>query len=81
MSTAPKVDCRACKHFRSRPYEARVAGCYLEKNMPSKQKQAFLDEQQIPGDHEKINFHGDCPDYAARTQKPSFWKRLLAIGA
>jgi hypothetical protein len=73
----PRADCRICVHFRSAPYEARVEGCYLEKNMVSRQKQAFLDEQQIPGDHEKINLRGDCPDFQARARKPSFWKRLL----
>ena len=81
MSTTKKVDCRDCVHFRSKPYEARVEGCYLEKNMPSKQKQAFLDEQQIPGNHEKINLRGDCPDFQARARKPSLWRRLLALGA
>jgi hypothetical protein len=81
MSTPTRVDCRTCKHFRSAPYEARLEGCYLEKNMVSRQKQAFLDEQQQPGNHEKINFHGDCPDYQARARKPSLWRRLWALGA
>jgi hypothetical protein len=81
MTSPAKVDCRNCRHFRSAPYEARLEGCYLPQNMPSKQKQACLDEQQQPGDHEKINFHGDCPDFAAREKKPSLWKRLWAIGA
>jgi hypothetical protein len=81
MSSPAKVDCRTCVHFRSAPYEARLEGCYLEKNMVSKQKQAFLDEQQLPGDHRKINLRGDCPDYRARGKKPSLWSRLWAIGA
>jgi hypothetical protein len=81
MTTLKKADCHVCKHFRSAPYEARVAGCYLEKNMPSKQKQACLDEQQLPGDHEKINLRGDCPDFVARAKKPTLWQRLWAIGA
>ncbi len=74
-------DCRDCRHFRSTPYEARIAGCYLPKNMVSKQKAAFLDEQQLPGDHEKINRDGDCPDFAARERKRSLWQRLWSIGA
>jgi len=81
MSSSPKVDCHDCRYFRSRPYEARIEGCYLEKNMPSKQKMACLDEQQLPGKHEKINLRGDCPDFQARPKRASLWKRLLAIGA
>jgi len=78
---ATKAYCPNCVHFRSAPYEARVAGCYLEKNMPSKQKQACLDEQQIPGDHEQINRRGDCPDYLARARKAPWWQRLFSLGA
>lgn len=81
MSSSPKVDCRTCVHFRSAPYQAKFEGCYLEKNMPSKQKQACLDEQQLPGDHRKINLRGDCPDYRARAQRASLWQRILALGA
>ena len=81
MSSPAKVECRNCSHFRSRPYEARFEGCYLEKNMVSKQKLMSLDEQQLPGNHVKINLRGDCPDYKERAQKPSLWQRLLAIGA
>ena len=73
-----RVECQNCQHFRSAPYEARWAGCYLEKNMPGRQKDAFLDEQQVAGDHEKINIRGDCPDYLARESKLPFWRRLLA---
>jgi len=76
-----KVDCHTCVHFKSRPYEAKFEGCYLEKNMVSKQKQLCLDEQQQPGNHVKINLRGDCPDHKQRPRKPSFWQRLLAIGA
>jgi len=81
MSSPTRVNCRDCKHFRSAPYEARLEGCYLEKNMVSKQKAAFLDEQQLPGDHRKINLRGDCPDFQARAKKPSLWRRLWALGA
>ena len=81
MSSPAKVDCRDCRHFRNAPYEARLEGCYLPKNMISKQKQAFLDEQQLPGNHEKINLHGDCPAFPSRERKPSLGKRLWAIGA
>lgn len=81
MSTAPSADCRRCRHFRSAPYEAKFEGCYLEKNMVSRQKQYCLDEQQLPGDHAKINSRRDCPDFAPRTARPSFWQRLFAVGA
>ena len=81
MSAPHRVECRNCVHFRSAPYEARLAGCYLPKNMVSKQKAAYLDEQQQPGDHEKINRNGDCPDFQLRGRKPPLWRRLWAIGA
>ncbi len=76
-----KADCRTCIHFRSAPYEARIEGCYLEKNMVSKQKAAYLDEQQLPGKHEKINLRGDCPDHEVEPKKLSFWERLFAVSA
>lgn len=75
------ADCRRCRHFRSAPYEAKFEGCYLEKNMVSKQKQACLDEQQLPGDHRKINARGHCPDFVPRVARPTFWQRLFATGA
>ena len=75
------VDCRNCVHFRSAPYEARKEGCYLSKNMPQRQDAAYLDEQQIPGDHETINIRGDCPDYEAREPQPSLFQRLFSLGA
>ena len=81
MNTSAKVDCRNCVHFRSAPYETKFEGCYLEKNMVSKQKLSCLDEQQLPGDHHKINGLGDCPDHRARARKPSFWRRLWSQGA
>ncbi len=78
MLPKKRVSCSTCVHFRSAPYQARIEGCYLEKNMPGRQKDAFLDEQQIPGDHEKINLRGDCPDHQVRPARASLWKRLLA---
>jgi len=81
MSSPAKANCRTCRHFRSAPFEAKFEGCYLEKNMVSKQKQACLDEQQLPGDHRRINLRGDCPDFAPREQKLPLWRRLWALGA
>jgi len=79
-SQAP-VDCRRCRHFRTAPYQARVSGCYLQKNMESKQDAAYLDQQQIPGNHEKINLRGDCPDFEALPPKVPWWERLWSVGA
>ncbi len=81
MSEPPKADCRTCRHFRAAPYEAKQEGCYLPSNMKAKQKNAFLDEQKIPGDHEAINRNGDCPDFVARAPKLSLLKRLFSLGA
>jgi hypothetical protein len=78
MNSASPADCRRCRHFRRAPYEAKFEGCYLEKNMVSKQKQACLDEQQLPGNHEKINLRGDCPDFVARAPRLSLWRRMFA---
>ena len=73
-------DCADCTHFRSAPYEAKNAGCYHPKNLVGKQKDAYLDEQQTPGDHEQINRNGDCAEFEARPSKPPFLKRLFASG-
>ncbi len=76
-----RVDCQHCTHFRAAPYEARKDGCYLQKNMPSKQKDMYLDEQQIAGDHRAINIRGDCPDFEARAVDVPWWRRLWSLGA
>ena len=81
MSSIEKVDCGNCVHFRAAPYEAKLEGCYLPDNMPSKQTARYLDEQQLPGDHEKINRDGDCADFNARWSKLSLWRRILSLGA
>jgi hypothetical protein len=43
MRAEPRVFCQDCVHFRSAPYESKLAGCYLPENMPQKQRAAFLD--------------------------------------
>lgn len=78
---ADTVHCTDCRHFRAAPYEAKKTGCYLPANMEGKQKDAFLDEQQIPGDHERINRNGDCKDFAARAERPPLLQRLFSLGA
>ena len=77
MNVEKRADCRRCKHFRSAPYEARLEGCYLPKNMVSKQSARYLDEQQLPGDHEVINRNGDCPDFDPRPVRRRLWQRLI----
>ena len=81
MSQNTTADCHRCIHFRRAPDQARREGCYLPSNMPMKQKDRFLDEQQIPGNHEKINLRGDCPDFEALQAKPSWWERIFSLGA
>ncbi len=77
-STSGPADCRRCRHFRSAPYEARLEGCYFPDNMVSKQSAGYLDEQQQPGRHDKINRKGDCKDFVARDEAIPFWRRLFA---
>ena len=72
-----KVRCQDCIHFRRAPYEANRTGCWHPDNMPQKHKESFLDQQQQPGNHEKINLRGDCPQYEAKPAKPPFWKGLV----
>ena len=76
-----KVACENCVHFRSAPYEARKDGCYLPDNMPAKQSARYLDEQQLAGDHRKINLRGDCPDHEARPVELPWWRTLFRVGA
>jgi hypothetical protein len=75
-----KVECRDCRHFRAAPFQAPRTGCYHPDNMQAKQKDLFLKEQELPGDHRKINLRGDCATFEVRPAKPSLWKRLAAKG-
>ena len=75
-----KVDCRDCRHFRRAPYEAHITGCYHPEHMQAKQKDAFLKQQELPGDHRKINLRGDCATFEAKLPAPSIWRRLFAKG-
>jgi hypothetical protein len=76
--TMTRVECRDCVHFREAPYAAPRTGCWHPDNMKQRQTDAFLKEQEIPGDHEKINLRGDCPRFERRPRKRSFWRRLMA---
>jgi hypothetical protein len=72
-----KVDCRDCRHFKEAPYEAPRTGCYFPDFMIVKQKDAFLKQQEMPGDHKKINLRGDCAKFEPRARKRSLWEKLL----
>lgn len=75
--SAPAV-CARCRHFRSAPRQARREGCYHPDNMPQRQKDRSLDEQQIPGDHRVINRDGDCAQFEPLPPRPSFWDWLFS---
>jgi hypothetical protein len=75
------VDCKDCVWFREAPYRALKTGCYYPDNMPVRQKVAYLDEQQQPGDHRKINAKGDCKDFEAKPKRPSLLQWLLGKSA
>ena len=45
------------------------------------QKEAFLQQQETPGNHAKINLRGDCGQYDAKPAKLTFLQRLKRMGA
>lgn len=69
--------CALCVHFRRAPEEAAYTGCWHPDHLVSRQSDAFLKQQELPGDHTKINLRGDCPQYERRPKKKSLWRRLL----
>jgi hypothetical protein len=75
-----KVACKDCRHYRKAPYEALRTGCWHPDHMVVSQKEAFLDQQQLPGDAVKINLRGDCATFTARAARAGVWKRLLGMG-
>lgn len=74
-------DCRNCLHFRSAPYEAKEDACYHPEHMGAKQSARFLDEQQVPGNHRKINLRGDCAEYEEKPKQAPWYKRWFSMGA
>ena len=73
------VECKDCIHFQRHPGGTpwkRKTGCYHPELLEQKQADPFLAEQQIPGNHEKINLRGDCPKFEARPRKPSLLGRI-----
>ena len=73
-----KVYCKNCRHFRSAPWEAKHEGCYHPELMQAKQKDAFLDEQQVCGNAWMLNRDNDCEHYEARKGALPFWRRLFS---
>ena len=69
-------DCERCVHLRRAPQEAHQTGCYHPDNMVAKQKAAYLNQQQIPGDHRVVNRDGDCEQFEVFTDRASLWTRL-----
>lgn len=76
-----KVHCKDCRWFREAPYEAKRTGCWHPDHMKVTQKDAFLDQQQEPGNHRKINLRGNCSTYEPKPAKPGFLERILKLGA
>lgn len=72
-----QVACKNCRHFREAPYEAAHTGCWHPDHLTVTQKEAFLDQQQQPGNHQRINFEGNCAQYEASRRRQPLWKRLL----
>jgi hypothetical protein len=73
------VECKDCVYFARRPGDTvwkRKTGCYHPDNMEQTQSEAFLSEQEVPGDHRRINADGDCGQYEARPERPSLLVRL-----
>ncbi len=76
-----KVSCKDCLHYREAPYGAPRTGCWHPDNMLVRQKDAYLDEQQQPGDNRQINLRGDCQQFESKKKGPSFLERILSLGS
>ena len=73
-----RVDCNECRHFQRAPYEARIDGCFHPDHMKVTQKDAYLNEQETPGDHLAINRRGDCAQFEPKERDKSLLNRLLS---
>ena len=76
-----KVACKDCRFFREAPYEAAHTGCWHKDHLVVTQKDAYLDQQQIPGDHRKINLRGNCEQFEGKPRRPSFLEWIRSLGA
>jgi hypothetical protein len=73
------VECKDCVHFRELPGGTpwkRKTGCYHPDLMEQKQGDGFLKEQEIPGDHTKLNLLHDCAKFEPRPRRPSLVDRM-----
>jgi hypothetical protein len=75
-----KILCKNCCHLKTAPYEAPRTGCWHPDHMQTTQKDAWLDEQQVPGNHQQINLRKDCVSFEAAPGKASLWQRFRAFG-
>lgn len=75
------VRCKDCLHFGVYEYGETAfkpkTGCYHPDNMVQKQDDGFLKEQEIPGNHVKLNLDGDCSKFELRPARPSWVARLM----
>ncbi len=75
------VRCEDCLHLHRYEYDEtafkRKTGCYHPDLMDQKQSDGFLKEQEIPGDHVKLNLDGDCPKFEAKPERRSWMARVL----
>lgn len=74
------ADCVDCLYFRERPGDTtwkRKTGCFHPDHMDQQQKDAFLKEQEVPGDHRVINAGGDCSEFELAPGKASLFKRIV----
>jgi len=76
------VECKDCIHFKRFPGGTtwkRKTGCYHPDHMEQKQSDEFLKEQEIPGNHAKINLRGDCSTFEPRPTKLSLLRRIAEL--
>ena len=73
-----RADCKACRHFKTAPYQARIDGCFHPDHMKVTQKDAYLSEQETPGNHRVINRRGNCEKFEAMAQKRSLLSRIFS---
>ena len=72
-----KVLCKNCVHFREAPYSANITGCWHPDHMRVRQTDPVLDQQQIPGDHKRINLRSNCSTFEADPNRGGWFRRLL----
>ncbi len=74
------VRCEDCLYLRVRPGGTpwkRKSGCFHPELVEQSQSDRFLQEQIIPGDHEKLNRRGDCPKFTPGPRRLSLVQRVV----